>query len=133
MSHPLESAKSRRKTLATTTSPRTGLDFLVTHRGQVEVPPWSEPVTVDLRYVPDDLVMTADSLRAYLHSLGSGDWQSLEHLGAAMSGDIDAEILPRWLRVRLCTQIAAQEHCVLFEQTKPGWDNRMLLARMKID
>jgi hypothetical protein len=30
-------------------------------------------------------------------------------------------------------RVADNEHQVDFEQTKPGWDNRMLLARMRID
>jgi len=133
MTHPLESAKQRRSALTQTASPRTGLDYVVTLGGRFETAPWSAPIAVELRYVPDDLVLAPASLQAYLALLGSSEWETLEQLGASVAGDIDAELLPRWLRVRLCTQVTDNEHRVDIEQTKPGWDNRMLLARLRID
>jgi 7-cyano-7-deazaguanine reductase len=129
----MDVVKQRRTTLTPTASPRTGLDYLVSLGGRLEAPPWPEPIAVALRYVPDDLVLAPASLRAYLTELGASEWETLEQLGAAMAGDIDAELLPRWMRVRLSARVADNEHQVDFEQTKPGWDNRMLLARMRID
>jgi len=132
--HPMETTKQRRTALQPTVSPRTGLDYVVTLGGAFESAPWSEPIDVGLRYVPDDLVLSPASLQTYLASLGrSPKWETLEEMGASMLGDIDAELLPRWLRVRVSTRITDTEHRVAFEQTKPGWDNRMLLARLKID
>ncbi len=133
MTHPMETAKRRRSALTPTTSPRTGLDYVVTLSGRFDAAPWSEPITLGLRYVPDDLVLAPAPLQAYLAVLGASKWETLEQLGASMAGDIDAELLPRWMRVRLTTRVMDQEHRVDFEQTKPGWDNRMLLARLKID
>ncbi len=133
MTHPMEAAKQRRTALTPTTSPRTGLDYLVSLGGRLDVSPWPESITVALRYVPDDLVLAPVSLHAYLTTVGSSEWETLEQIGAAMAGDIDAELLPRWMRLRLSARTADNEHRVDFEQTKPGWDNRMLLARMKID
>ncbi len=133
MTHPLEAAQQRRTALTPTTSPRTGLDYVATLGGRLEAKPWPAPISVGLRYVPDDFVLSPESLQSYLAVLGSSEWDTLEQLGASMTGDIDAELLPRWMRVRLCVRVLDSEHRVDFEQTKPGWDNRMLLARLKLD
>lgn len=133
MTHPLETAKRRRVALTPTASPRTGLDYVVTLSGRLDVPSWSAPIAVTLRYVPDDLVIPPSSFQAYLAIVGSLEWETLEQLSANVAGDIDAELLPRWMRVQLATRVGENDHRVDFEQTKPGWDNRMLLARLKID
>ena len=133
MMHPLETIKQRRAALTATANPRTGLDYVVTLSGRFGAKSWSEPITAGLRYVPDDLVIAPAALQTYLDLLESTEWETLEELAASVAGDIDAELLPRWMRVRLHTQVSNDEHRVDIEQTKPGWDNRMLLARLRID
>ena len=133
MTHPLESAKQRRTSLTTAANPRTGLDYVVTISGCVGINSWTEPIRVTVRYVPDELILKPDVLQGYLKHTASLEWTTLEELCATMAGDLDAELLPRWIRLRLCALDAEQEHRVDIEQTKPGWDNRMLLARLRLD
>lgn len=133
MTHPLETAKLRRTSLTTTANPRTGLDYVVTISGCVTSKGWTEPIRVTVRYVPDDLILGPDVLRSYLKQTASLERTTLEDLCATMAGDLDAELLPRWIRLSLTTLDAGQEHRIDIEQTKPGWDNRMLLARLKLE
>lgn len=133
MTHPLEIAKRRRAALTTRENPRNGLDYVVTISGRVVASGWSDPIQITTKYVPDELILSPPIFHDYLETMAGLEWQSLEELGATLAGDVDSELLPRWVRVRLAATEQGQEHGVDIEQTKPGWDNRMLLARLRLD
>ena len=133
MTHPLESAKRRRTALTTGPNPRNGLDYVVTVSGDIQANGWPDPIRVSAKYVPDELIIAPATVQKYLETMAKLEWRSLEELAAALAGDVDSELLPRWVRIRLSTSDRGQEHSVDIEQTKPGWDNRMLLARLRFD
>ena len=133
MTHPLESAKRRRTALATGLNPRNGLDYVVTISGHIQAIGRPDPIRVRAKYVPDELIIAPSIFQNYLKTMAAQEWQSLEELAATLAGDVDSELLPRWIRIRLSTTDQDQEHSVDIEQTKPGWDNRMLLARLRYD
>jgi hypothetical protein len=47
-----------------------------------------------------------------------------------MLGDLDSELLPRWLQVRVG---AGAEYRVTLEQKQPDWENRVMMVRIPID
>jgi len=131
--HPLEIAKARRRALAGRPNPRLGLDYLAEIETAMAAGGDGGRVGVRVRYVPDDYLLAPDCLRRYLADLEAAGAAGLEELGALLIGDIDSEILPRWIQVRLSAQGEDGAHAVVLEQRKPGWSNAMLLARLRID
>ena len=132
MSHPLDAARIRRQRLVTEANPRPGLDYLVALTGSTTSAGLAAPIAVRLRYVPDRHIITPDALAEYLGALAGEPWSGLEALGATVVDDIDSEVLPRWVQVRLDTA-GPETRRVTFEQRKPDWENRLLLVRIGLD
>ena len=130
MDQGFEATRSRRRALTPDANPRPGLDYLVTLEGEVEHGPGETPVSVCLRFVPDSYVLRPDVFTAYLASLTGETWATLEALGADLLGDIDSELLPRWVQVRVAT---GDSHRVALELRQPAWENRLLMVRIPID
>jgi 7-cyano-7-deazaguanine reductase len=116
---------SRRDLLKTRPDPAARQDYLVTFEGRVA---GVMGATVELRFVPDRLLLDPVSFQAYLDAVGGFAWGSLESLGAAMQDDLRNELVPRWLLL----SVEGQGHRVLFEDRQPKWDNPRLLARLRL-
>ena len=87
--------------------------------------------TVSLRYVPDKLLLTPTAFEAYLKSLKFGTWDTVQALALAILGDINNEIVPRWVQVEIAkSEPTGPSHRVLVEDRQPKWDNPALLARL---
>lgn len=125
--------RERRQLLLTSANPRPGLDYLGLHRQMLpaDVLPAGTPVpvTIAFRFVPDRLILGAEALPRYGAVLASQDWTSPEALAAAVFDDLNNELVPRWLNMRLD---AGDSHRVVLEDRQPGWDTPHLLERLEI-
>lgn len=130
---PHQATQERRSTLALSPNPRVGLDYVITQHGALESVGTSFMTIVRVRYIPDELILPFDVLHEYLRTVTTVEADTIENLGALITGDLDAELLPRWIQVRLSTERDGHQHIVAFEQRKPGWENRLLIARIDVD
>lgn len=130
LEHPLEQARTRRQGLGVTDNPRQGLDYLVSLEATMPAGPDDLSTVISLRYVPDRYLLPNDIFSRYLANLDGKAWDSIEAMGADMLGDLDSELLPRWLQVRISS---GAEHRVSLEQRQPNWENRLMLYRIPID
>ena len=121
---------TRRNLLVTAPNARTGIDYVVTLGGELAVAAMSAPVKVSMRYVPDREILAPEVFAAYLRSLGEIEWPSLEDLGLAVLGDVNSELVPRWVQLVISCEYDGQEHAVICEDRQPKWDNPKLLARL---
>ncbi len=92
--------------------------------------PDNRAIAVSLRYVPDKFLLPAEVFARYLANLDSDAWQGIEAMGLDMLGDLDSEILPRWLQVKVGV---GDGHRVTLEQRQPNWENRVMMVRIPID
>jgi len=126
----------RRALLETTVGPITHAEYLVSLSGALSLPP-AGPITVCVRYVPDRRVVAPQTFGAYLAAVAAAPWPSLEHAAAALLDDINNELVPRWIQVRIVQ--ASEEpaaagqpgHEILLEDQQPRWENDALLSRLK--
>jgi NADPH-dependent 7-cyano-7-deazaguanine reductase QueF len=110
-----------------------GLDYVVALQGELPAREGIPGPAVRIRYIPDDFVLSLEILHVYLRGLSARQTTSLEEIGAWILGDLDAELLPRWIQIALTTEVGGHPHRVTLEQRKPGWENRLLIARIAID
>lgn len=115
----------RRARLATTENPARRLDYLVVLKGRLVLPKGrpGDDRPVELRYVPDRVILAPRALDAYLAALPP---DSLEALVATVLADLNNELVPRWVAVAL----ADGQHRVIAEDRQPNWDNPELLAHL---
>jgi len=138
MTDQFAAAKERRQGLQVAPNPRPGIDYLVTLGGTVALPagPGAQgpeaPVTVRVRYVPDRHILAASVFGTYLSALEQSSWDSLEVLGVAILGDLNSELVPRWMQVILVAKADANEYSVMLEDRQPRWDNPRLLSRLML-
>lgn len=131
MSDPFEFAKQRRARLPVEVNPRTGLDYIVTQEGRLGLADLDAAVEVRLRYIPDRHIVTRAVFVDYLLALAEYDWSSLEDLGQTMLGDLNSELVPRWVQLILTARPGGELHHVVLEDRQPKWDNPKLLARLQ--
>ena len=111
------------------------LDYVVTLEGSFKFAAGGEQANIQLRYIPDKLVLTPKSFSDYIEALADLSWSSLEEMTAAVLDDLNNEVVARWIQID--TKIAnslsdsIQNHQVLLEDHQPHWDNPRLLARLK--
>ena len=126
-----DATRDRRRRLTVAPNPRSGLDYVVTLGGTLAVEGMPGPVTVRVRYVPDRDTIAAPVFTDYLSALADAPWSDLETLGAAVLGDLNSELVPRWMQVvLLSSRTDGGEYSVLLEDRQPKWDNQRLLARL---
>ena len=77
-------------------------------------------------YVPDKLIVSESAFDAYLAALGDQDWHAPEALAVATLGDLNNELVPRWVSVI----VDRDRHKVVVEDRQPGWTNPALLAHL---
>lgn len=122
------SAMRRRAKLETEPNPDLSVDYLSVLRGKAS----SAGTTVTLRYVPDKLTLPTEAFAAYLTTFEGLMTESLEALALAALGDINNEVVPRWVQiVATRTDAGTADHQVIVEDRQPKWDNAALLARLE--
>lgn len=119
----------RREILATRANPQSGLDYLVA----IDTAAVSGRA-IQLRYVPDKLLLRPEAFDAYLSTLTSGSEMPAEELALAIIEDINNEVVPRWVQVKIKSTARGQEpnssaYRVLIEDRQPNWDNPQIIAR----
>ena len=127
----------RRKLLVTGPNPDATLDYLAALEGEI-APLKGCPGTaasIRLVYVPDKAVLSAASFSRYLEALAEETWDSLEGVAVTVLGDINNEVVARWVRVAVSAEPVllpgVNAHTVTAEDRQPGWDNPALLSRLK--
>ena len=125
--------RERRRMLLTSPNPRPGLNYLGLHRQtlpDVALPAgMPAPLTIAFRFVPDRLILDAQALPQYGVVLAAQEWTSPEALAAAAFDDLNNELVPRWLNLRLD---AGDSHRVVLEDRQPGWETPHLLDRLEV-
>ncbi|MCW9034371.1 MAG: hypothetical protein OQJ97_09135 [Rhodospirillales bacterium] len=127
---------SRRELLLTNQNPETRLDYVVTLGGElIHGEDHDYPSQVRLRYIPDHYTLTPDSFSIYLDRLSDTNWPSLETVATALIDDLNNELVPRWVQVRIeitpHSETPAHFHSVTLEDKQPKWNNPELLARLE--
>jgi 7-cyano-7-deazaguanine reductase len=129
MNSPLANSSSpgdRRGLLAAHPNPDTRLDYVVTLNGHCRAAGYG--CRVELRYVPDRLVLDAAGFETYLAAVSGTVWDNLEHAAVTLLDDLDDELVARWIQIGVT---GGDGHAILLEQRQPKWDNERLLRRLK--
>jgi len=124
----------RRALLKAANNPDKKLDYLVTLSGHLPGG-GSARQMIEVRYVPDKLILNVESLDAYLDALSNQVWNNPEDLAVTVITDINNEIVSRWVQVKVnipeLHHRAVDIHGVVIEDRQPGWDNPGLLGRLE--
>lgn len=125
--------ETRRRVLPTRDNPDSRQDYISQLDATLQDAFASGPVSLCLRYVPDRHVLSAEGLDRYLASLDQEYWETLEDLALAVLDDLNNEIVPRWVQVRLTTggHGRCDRHQVTLCDRQPNWDNDQLLRDVK--
>lgn len=124
MTTPDNDIRDRRDLLKISPAPQPRHDAVVTHRAVMG------ETTVRLRYVPDRDILCPDSLATYLDTIWESSDISLEETAQTILEDINDQVIPSWLEVRLSKQTEHTEHDVQIEDRQPHWKDRGLLDRL---
>ena len=126
--------------LVSHSNPSPALDYVATFSGKISksnenaVDGTGQPVTINIqvRYVPDKLVVAMDEIPDYFEALAVKADDPLELLAAIILDDLNNELIPRWLNITasLDENAGPVRHSVTFEDRQPNWDNPALLARL---
>ncbi len=126
---------ARRAMLETLGNADDRLDYVITLEGTFDLDGGKDEAIIQLRYIPDKLVLTPESFSQYLTALADLNWISLEEAAAAVLDDLNNEVVARWLQIDIKSDVKSdsgiQNHQVLLEDRQPNWDNPRLLARLK--
>lgn len=123
--------RQRRDLLDTRANPDGRIDYVTTLDDRIAPDgPFGE-MHVRVRYVPDRLILTPEGFRAYLDGVSALAWDSVEALAVTLLGDVNDEIVPRWLEVAVETRSGDNAHSVMLEDRQPNWDNASILSRLE--
>lgn len=119
----------RREILATRPNPGENVDSVVTLEGRIEGGTGVWTGNVQLRYVPDRLILTPESFTTYTRALALVEWRALEEIAVAILDDVNNEVVARWTRltVRADPKSGLAAHSVTIEDQQPHWNNSTLL------
>lgn len=129
--------QDRRKLLVAEVNPDANLDYLTALDGEIASLKGCAAGAASIRlvYVPDKAVLPPAGFSRYLEALGKETWESLEGVAVTILGDINNEVVPRWVRVRVAAESVhlpgVTAHTVMAEDRQPGWDNPTLLSGLK--
>ena len=127
----------RRKLLVTEPNPDANLDYLAALEGEIAPLEGCAGTAASIRlvYVPDKAILSPASFSRYLDALGKETWVSLEGVAVTVLGDINNEVVARWVRVAVTAEPVllpgVTAHTVMAEDRQPNWDNPALLSRLK--
>lgn len=124
---------ARRTLIATGTNPDPRLDYVVGLEGSIATAGNTVPIAINLRYIPDKVIVEPASFSRYLEALASIDWPSLEELAVTLLSDVNNEVVARWVHVSLSTPASQglDTHTVMLEDSQPKWDNPRILSRLR--
>ena len=108
-----------RELLAVAPSPDPRHDYLVGLEGVVG------DAAIAVRYVPDRLVATAQSIAGYFAALDPN--LDVETIALTVLDDFNNELVPRWIEV-LAQRDQPLRHWAQVEDRQPGWDNAHILG-----
>ena len=121
---------TRRQLLITQPNPDASIDYLVSLGGQINRSE-SKSITIQIYYVPDQVILDETSLSTYLKSIGAEVFPSSEHAGIMVLNDFNNELIPRWLQITLSQPFNidgyAQIHEIRYQDRQPNWRNSPLL------
>lgn len=120
----------RRRHLRTTANPDQRQDYVVSLTGALRLDFLGRPVGATMRYVPDTLTLERAAFTAYLDALSAAQWASLEAVATTMLADVNNELVPRWVYVRLAAEGDGERYSVTLEDRQPHWKNPSLLAHL---
>ncbi len=120
----------RRRHLRTTANPDQRQDYVVSLTGALRLDFLGRPVSATMRYVPDTLTLERAAFTAYLDALGAAQWASLESMATTMLTDINNELVPRWVHIRLAARGGGESYSVTLEDRQPHWENPSLLGHL---
>ncbi len=126
-----EGHPGRRRRMETRGNPRNATDFIMVLEGRIA----HHGHHVHLAYVPDKLLLAAESFEAYLAAFDADAAATIERLAFDVLDDINNEIVPRWVQVVLTTPhsgTAAQPQRVIVEDRQPNWDNPHIMAHRRM-
>jgi len=123
------SPAARRETLETRPNPQTSLDYLIA----IDAPAAPERA-IQLRYVPDKLLLLPDAFETYLAALMASGETPVEEMALAIIEDINNEVVPRWVQVQIENGVngpdpTSSTYRVVIEDRQPNWDNPQIIAR----
>jgi len=140
MSDPEPFHQQSRDYLVSHSNPSPSLDYVATFSGKIRKSGTNageetgNPATINIqvRYVPDKLVVDMSALPDYFQALAVNADDPLELLAAIILDDLNNELIPRWLNITasLDENAGPIRHSVTFEDRQPNWDNPALLARL---
>ena len=116
----------RRDLLAAHPNPDNRLDYVVTLTGRIRAA--DESCEVELRYVPDRLVLETQAFENYLAAMSQEPWDNLEHAAVTLLDDIHDQLIARWIQLSVT---GGQGHSILLEDRQPKWENPQLLQRLR--
>lgn len=117
---------ARQQRIRTERNPLPRADYLCRVLGKAG----TDGVRVELRYVPDKLLLQEPVFNDYLAALPEP--KTLESLAAMILDDLNNELVPRFVQIRVLAAASGPDagHAVLIEDRRPRWDNPALLARL---
>lgn len=136
MSEQEMSGPGRRKLLATSANPTQRLDYVIKITRQLSLKARPHGVTLNIRTIPDRLILDEAAISGYMQALEQMAWANLESLAQTILDDFSNEIVPRWVEVSLHQAAGgghgdAFEYAVALEDRQPSWSNPQLLSRLK--
>jgi len=134
-----EQTRLRRNLLKLSDNPDTNLDYVSSFTATLQLADVGSPVKVTIDYVPGRHIVAPSVLTAYLESIESYQWDSLEHTASTLLNDFNNELVCRWVRITLALKTkqskaqGIQTRCILIEDSQPGWNNEALISRIISD
>jgi 7-cyano-7-deazaguanine reductase len=115
---------ARRALLATEDNPDIRFDYIVSLSGALKLG------RVELRYIPDRVILTKGAFATYLTAFDTLEWRNIEAAAICILTDLSNELVARWVQVSLKGGSSEEGHHVVLEDRQPRWDNARLLARL---
>ena len=126
--------RERRNLLKCSTNPDNVHDYMSVLEGKIRSVNLSAQHELKICYVPDKLILNPDSLNHYLSKIGSFNWPSQEEITTTILGDLQNEVVPRWVHITLQTDITSLDHVdrhiSIAEDAQPAWENDAFLNRL---
>lgn len=118
----------RRAALAASANPAPRHDYAISLAASFAGPDGTV-LHLEVRYVPDRVIIRPDCLKPYLDRLSAGGGGK-EDLALAVLDDLNNEVVPRWIEVTISADSDGTAHRVVMQDRQPQWDNPALLERI---
>ncbi len=122
--------RERRSLLSSEPNPDRQLDYVCSLGARINTSVAEPPVDFRIRYIPDRVIVTPESLNTYLGKTGALQWPSLEGFAVTVLNDVNDELIARWIEVSLAVKVDGRYHDVVLEERQPEWEDRGILSRL---